>query len=597
MRKISFIFIKILLLFLLVILPIYFTSIYINYRGQKELEAQTIQAVMPKMEFYASRFEREINLVRSSLMKLHLDKDLQYLSTVKNQEGNYQQVQAMLHLRSRLQEIKELSDFTYDLSLYVPMVHKKISNAYIMDYDEEEFLYINQGKDEAAGMFVTVPGAVFVDVVQRKTNAEDMVMIIFPFFSDIVIDGIKLPQYMMTIRLEPSSLNRVLQELSDNTNGHSLLMTDGKGLNFYGDSMAFAQDIRKNHREIFDNPSKEADIGESHIGTSNYVLLSRALPSLDSTLLTYIPQKTFFKSLERYRIWFWTVTLLTLVLAILFTLLVRLNFIQPLNALIAGFSRVEKGVLDIDLHYEKHDEFSYLYLRFNEMCRRLSTLIDQAYKQKILMQRSELKQLQYQINPHFLYNSLFIIYRMAKIEDNEGIVKMSQHLGNYYQFVTKNATEEVSLEMEMSHVEDYIQIQSIRYAERIRVHFPDLTNAQKKMSVPRLILQPLVENAYNHGLHRKTENGEIWITVQDEAGALKITVEDNGEGMEDDLLLQMQASLADSNGSELENALMNIHRRLMIRYGPESGIFSEHSVHGGLRVEIRIVKAKEVPTA
>ncbi|PIB49060.1 hypothetical protein AOA60_29080, partial [Pseudomonas sp. 2822-17] len=120
----------------------------------------------------------------------------------------------------------------------------------------------------------------------------------------------------------------------------------------------------------------------------------------------------------------------------------------------------EKGGLDQPIEHSKKDEFGFLYDRYNKMMRRLKVLIDQDYKQKMMMQKAELKQLQSQINPHFLYNSFFILNSLAKIEDTERIELFTNMLGEYFRFITKNGESEVPLVDEIKHARTYTEIQS-----------------------------------------------------------------------------------------------------------------------------------------
>src|SRR5690606_13977204 len=98
-------------------------------------------------------------------------------------------------------------------------------------------------------------------------------------------------------------------------------------------------------------------------------------------------------------------------------------------------------------------------------------LIHQVYEQQLRAQSSELKQLQSQINPHFLYNTYFILYRLAKLNDNESIARFSHYLGDYFQYITRNASEDIPLEMEFKHAMTYAEIENIRFNNRIQVHF------------------------------------------------------------------------------------------------------------------------------
>src|SRR5690606_36680981 len=139
--------------------------------------------------------------------------------------------------------------------------------------------------------------------------------------------------------------------------------------------------------------------------------------------------------------------------------------------------------------------------------KRLRTLIDQDYKQKRMMQKSELKQLQSQINPHFLYDSFFILNSLAKIGDVERIEQFTIMLGEYFRFITRNGNGLVSLSEEAKHTRVYTSIQELRISTRIKVGFEELPKQMENIKALLLILLPIIENAYEHSLENTVEDG------------------------------------------------------------------------------------------
>lgn len=111
---------------------------------------------------------------------------------------------------------------------------------------------------------------------------------------------------------------------------------------------------------------------------------------------------------------------------------------------------MEKGNLSVRIREKRKDEFGYVYVAFNQMAESLQNQMEINYRQKLLMQQAELKHLQSQINPHFLYNSFFTLYRMGKDEDYESIVEFSSYLSEYYRYITKNSQKEVFLKRKWS---------------------------------------------------------------------------------------------------------------------------------------------------
>lgn len=586
--KMSMIFMKILAIFLAVIFPLFLSSLYINFNGQNDLRQEIIESAKPKIEFYANRLDNDFSGVKRSVAKLHINEDLQNLSVSADFLEHYIKMRAILDLETRMREITDLGEFVSEVNLYIPMIGKKIGNMVALDITAGEFeIFLNCIKDNKLP-FAYVENNGEKDVYGKILTGTETYMCLMPYFSYVRIDGKQSPPYIVTIKVQKLAVERMLQEFSHNVQGSGLLLSNQNGLDFPGNTPPeMVQDLRKLIASG-DQADTRTIVTTAELGGKKFILAYKRMISLDSTLLTYIPQESFFQSLGRYRTWLWSVSLLAVMVVVLFSFLVRKVIIKPLDSLVDGFDRVEKGDLNIDLKYKNEDEFGYLYKRFNGMCRRLATLIEQVYEQRIRVREAELKQLQYQINPHFLYNSLFILYRMAKMNNTEGILKLSQHLGGYYQFVTKCASDEVTLQDEVNHVKDYIEIQSIRFFHRIRVEFGEIPEGMGNMMVPRLILQPLVENCYNHGLKTKLKDGILKVRITRNENVLIISVEDNGEELEEQDLLKMQEALAVTGHMQEVSGLMNIHRRLRIKYGPDSGIFLGVSELGGLCAEVRI---------
>ena len=235
---------------------------------------------------------------------------------------------------------------------------------------------------------------------------------------------------------------------------------------------------------------------------------------------------------------------------------------QPLKNVVEAFKAVENGNLDAVIKHKKYDEFRFLYQGFNKMIEKIKNLFEQIYQYKILAQRAEMKRLQSQINPHFLYNSFYILHRLAEMEDNEGISIFSHKLANYYQYITRDGEDEVILEKEVGYAKIYTEIQEIRFNKRIKIEFGEVPDEFKNLRMPRMILQPIIENAFEHGLRNKVSNGLIRIDFEHIYGGIAIYIEDNGEGLEDEDIEKLVKSLDNVESIEEITAILNIHRRL-----------------------------------
>src|SRR5690606_35238664 len=143
-----------------------------------------------------------------------------------------------------------------------------------------------------------------------------------------------------------------------------------------------------------------------------YLSTARISEKFGVVLITYAPEREILGPIKQYNLWYWALTISSLFVIIIFSSFIYRMIHRPLKSLLFAFKQVEIGNLRVHLKYSFSNEFNYLYVRFNDMVNHLNVLVHEVYEQKYRARSSELKQLQSQINPHFLYNSFFIIYRM-----------------------------------------------------------------------------------------------------------------------------------------------------------------------------------------
>ena len=220
---------------------------------------------------------------------------------------------------------------------------------------------------------------------------------------------------------------------------------------------------------------------------------------------------------------------------------------------------------------------------------KLKAALEQAYNNKLLVYQSEIKFLQAQVNPHFLYNSFYHLYRMAKMEDNEGVAEMSRRLSSYYRYITRSDQNEVPLTMEYQNISDYTEIQTIRFGDRIKVELEPIPPGYEALMVPRFVLQPLFENAYNHGVE-KIAAGRIQLRFELRPGALVILVENNGT-CGDEELRALTAYLESTAPGEKLTALKNVKGRMKLLDGD---LAVSHGSLGGFCAELTLSVPKDL---
>jgi two-component system sensor histidine kinase YesM len=289
-----------------------------------------------------------------------------------------------------------------------------------------------------------------------------------------------------------------------------------------------------------------------------------------------------------YFLWF-----LALGVILLFSYMVLQLVHRPLKKLVKAFKMVEIGNFASNLQHHNRDEFNYLYSKFNQMVGKLKVLVQEVYEQTIQRQQAELRQLQSQINPHFLYNSLYLLYRMSQDRNFAGVSYLSRHLGDYFKYITQeNADDFITLHREINHARSYSAIQQLRFGDRISFIWEVPEEASDPLltlqrNVPRLFIQPLIENAIVHGHEDTVAEGWIRLAVNDCGEFIEITVEDNGRGIPPDQMADLQRKLS-AGYEEKGHALFNVHKRLQMLFGAGSGLRLAANPHGGLSILITI---------
>ena len=208
------------------------------------------------------------------------------------------------------------------------------------------------------------------------------------------------------------------------------------------------------------------------------------------------------------------------------------DFSSRVELLVRKFRRAETGDLSVSEEIGGSDEIAVLDQQFNRMLGKLDQLIKTSYVQKLENKEAQLKNLQLQINPHFLYNTLETISSIAAVKQVFVVCDICGKLGEIFRYsLGKDYGERVPLEQEMKHIKNYMFIQEIRHGNRLQV-FYNIDVDAAHVYIPRFILQPIVENAISHGLGNLTSVGTLEISAFEKNDRLYIQIEDDGEGMD-----------------------------------------------------------------
>ncbi|MRN53824.1 sensor histidine kinase [Paenibacillus monticola] len=317
---------------------------------------------------------------------------------------------------------------------------------------------------------------------------------------------------------------------------------------------------------------------------TKYLVQNGEIPDIGGAIIFKLPKSDLLSGIDEIRRLSVIIVLIAfLLLAVPFFLVIN-NIIRPLKKLMqfmGDFKLGRAGYLNKRISLQGYAEINLMANHFNRMLDELQLLTNQLvasntrlYKVELVKKQSELAFLQSQINPHFLYNTLESIKGIAVEEGSEKIFSMARALGLVFRYSVKG-TDVAPLREELTMLKGYLYIQQIRFAGRFEtsILFPDEILDYR---VPKMILQPLVENAIVHGLETKNGLGLLELNGTCSEEALLLSVKDNGPGIESERLQIIQALLSDRENpvqhSEVGIGLLNVNNRIRLSYGDKYGI-------------------------
>ncbi|MFC4302323.1 sensor histidine kinase [Cohnella boryungensis] len=444
--------------------------------------------------------------------------------------------------------------------LHLPKQKEVITTDYFVQYDER---YLERA----------VPGrwSYYTNVVNGANEA---------YYS--LIRSSSNPDLWIEVRFIDANIRNMLKHFNQGGDGEPIFYSPGKQAiaNETSDPVLIAALVQQlDTSELGTSGHLDMTAGERKY-TINYVKSD----ALGWYLVDYVPLQQILMPITTSRNLFYISITLLLGVSILATTLLYRNVQRPIHMLIRSVKKIRMGQYSTRLRKQPNNEFDFLFESFNKMAEQIQELIEKVHVENLRSREATLKQLQSQINPHFLYNCLFYIKNMANLDDKEAVVAMALNLGEYYRYTTRVNNEIATVEEEIRLVVNYLTIQNLRIQRfHCDIEIPDRMN---ELAIPRLLLQPIVENAIIHGIEKQAGFGLIRITGEQEGCLCKITVEDNGAGMNPEEIAALQKKLALPMEDDMGCGMWNVNQRLIHLYKGRSGLRLSRSELGGMRIEL-----------
>ncbi|GGG22352.1 sensor histidine kinase [Paenibacillus abyssi] len=333
-----------------------------------------------------------------------------------------------------------------------------------------------------------------------------------------------------------------------------------------------------------------------YISEMTLTLIDKELNTYDRFYRGIIEQSEALK-----RLGMWLLLLITFLLA-LFTYWFSLSITRPVLTLIQAAKELSRGRFDLKIEVASNDEISFLAKMFDRMRININNLIveiqekaqleKELQQSKLLLQESQLRSLQSQINPHFLFNTLDTISKKAYLEGSEETSDLLVNVADLLRYNLKRLDRSVTLYDEVRVLRQYIEIQMARFSERLQF-YTEIDESCLHVQMPGLTLQPIVENAVIHSIEPREEGGVIWFRVIDGPDRVTLEIEDDGPGIADHKVRGiMEEHTFETEGHSTGIGFSNVVKRLRLFYGIPDVLDIESVAGSGTKIVLKLPKIR-----
>lgn len=394
--------------------------------------------------------------------------------------------------------------------------------------------------------------------------------------------AIGTPLGMLVLNLNDSLVEEIRREDADGRSKRILVDQEGTRLaaadkETIGDRVSYAHKLKGSSGSFWENGNL---VNYQKIGQWGFYLVSE------------IPLAELYRNGSAVVLLLVLIVLVVTFFAVLIVRKMMDSFYEPINRVVKVMDDVVKGQLDVRIDKKRMDVDSRkLAEGFNTMMDEIDRLMEQIKVEQHQIEQIRFEALQSQIKPHFLYNTLECIHWQAVADGNEEISTMVKAMAKYYRICLSRGKEIIPLEQELEHIRSYLIIQNMRYDNIIslEIHIPE---QYYKVEIPKLTLQPLVENAIYHGIRvREGKKGTVTLNIREEGNEIYLCIADSGCGMRQEEIDEMNQSISEYK-ENFGYGVRNVNKRIELLFGRQYGIRFYQGERGGVTVEIHIPKEK-----
>ena len=328
--------------------------------------------------------------------------------------------------------------------------------------------------------------------------------------------------------------------------------------------------------------------GKTEINGKEYLPVSSAVANTGWSVVAAVPYNFITASAQTLLNRLVTLSLICAAVIIIITAAVSFYFTRPIKVLQLSMKQLSGGDLETRISQKRKDEFGDLFDNFNSLAGELNNLIYAVSESEKRETEAKYRMLQSQINPHFLYNSLDTIRMMAVLDDKNDIAEALLNLSALFRYHIRNSDKPVTVKEELSQIKNYLSLQQLRLQEKLEIVY-DTDEEALSCYMPKILLQPILENCFSHGFKDILHKLVISVTIKKEGRDISFTVADNGRGMTVDELDRLAEKLSRRDmPAEHGIGLYNVNERLRLYFSDNRGLIIQSRENEGMSVSFTI---------
>jgi two-component system sensor histidine kinase YesM len=388
-----------------------------------------------------------------------------------------------------------------------------------------------------------------------------------------VIDKSLKPLGMIAVDANISVIEDQMSELDKVTNGESVIIDELGNVVYDSDKQRMATNII-NDRAVVQATGTKGSFYFERDGLKRLYIYTTS-PNTNWKVMTSIPVSELTKDAVVIRNVTWIATIITIIVALFISVVFSFALTNPLRKMMRLMKNVQEGDFNVQFQVKYRDEVGQLGNQFNRMIVRIDHLIQDIYLMETKKKEAELHALQSQINPHFMYNTLESIRMAAELNDDHIAADMIAILGKLLRYSISDLLEEVTLENEVLHMRNYVEMLNYRYPNRFKLE-TTISDDLRNYPIIKLVLQPIVENAIYHGMDDNKPSMRIEMKSEQTSYGLWLRIKDDGLGMDEETLDRLNRSLAGAEEIVKRKSggigLKNVNERIKLHYGKTYGL-------------------------